>query len=52
MKKFSDQKIIESWESNVDPWVSAIRKNKIESRCLITNKAIIDAIVKQKEVSQ
>ena len=48
MKKFSDQKIIESWKSNVDPWVSAVRNNEIESRFLITNKAIINAVVKNK----
>jgi len=45
MKEFSDQKIIESWRTNVDPWVTAIRANEIESRCLVTNKAIIDVVV-------
>ncbi len=47
MKKYSDQKILESWESNVDSWVSAVRMNEIESRALVTNKAIIDAVVSQ-----
>ena len=47
MKKCSDQKIIESWEANVSPWVSAIRNNEIESRCLVTNKAIFDAVVEK-----
>jgi len=48
MKKYSDQKIVDSWKSNVDPWVSAVRMNEIKSRYLITNKAIIDAVVKNK----
>ena len=45
MKKFSDQKIVESWKNNVDPWVTAVRDNEIESRCLVTNQAIIDAVI-------
>lgn len=45
MNKFNDQEIIESWKSNVKPWVSAIRKNEIESRLLVTNKAIVDAVI-------
>jgi len=45
MKEFNDQKIVESWRSNVKPWVTAIRNNEIESRWLVTNKAIVDAIV-------
>jgi len=45
MSKYSDLKIIESWKTNVDPWISAIRNNEIESRSLITNNAIINAIV-------
>jgi len=47
MKKYSDKKIVESWKNNVDPWVSAVRNNEIESRCLVTNKAIFDAVVEK-----
>ena len=47
MKEFSDQKIVASWEANVKPWVTAVRDNEIESRCLVTNKAIIDAVVSE-----
>jgi len=45
MKKFSDQQIIESWKKNAQPWVSAVREGEIESRLLVTNKVIIDAIL-------
>ena len=40
----SDTKIIESWLKNAGPWISAISDEQIESRKLITNKAILDAI--------
>lgn len=45
MNKYSDYKIIESWRNNVNPWISAIRNNEIESRLLITNSAIINVII-------
>jgi len=48
MEQKSDQKIIDSWKNNVDPWVDAIRDGEIESRVLITNNAIVDAILKSK----
>jgi len=44
MKKYCDQQILESWKTNVSPWVSAVRMNEIESRNLVTNRAIISAI--------
>lgn len=42
-----DQKIIEAWFENADPWIVAIQQEQIESRKLVTNQAIIDAVVKQ-----
>jgi 2-polyprenyl-3-methyl-5-hydroxy-6-metoxy-1,4-benzoquinol methylase len=47
MKKFSDRKIIESWNNNVNPWVNAVRGGEIESRVLVTNRAIVEAIVQR-----
>ena len=41
----SDAKVIDSWEQNAAPWTSAVRGNRIESRSLVTNKAIIDAVM-------
>jgi len=45
MKHNSESAIIESWKKNVNPWIRAVRKHEIESRRLVTNKAIIDAIL-------
>lgn len=45
MKKFSDTQIVNSWKMNVQPWISAICENEIESRLLVTNRAIINAIL-------
>lgn len=51
MNNFSDEQILESWSANVEAWVTAIRKEQIESRLLVTNKAIIDAIIRRKPAS-
>lgn len=45
MKKLSDQQIIKSWGKNARSWVTAVREGEIESRVLVTNKAIIEAVV-------
>jgi len=42
---FSDARIVESWRANAEPWTSAVRGNQIESRALVTNSAIIDAVL-------
>ncbi len=42
---YSDKNIVKSWRDNAKSWVTAVRKNEIESRVLITNKAITDAIL-------
>ena len=41
----SDEKIIDSWHKNAEPWTAAVRENQIESRRLVTNRAIIDAVM-------
>ena len=41
----NDQKIIDSWHKNAAPWIVAIRDEQIESRKLITNSAIIEAVL-------
>jgi 2-polyprenyl-3-methyl-5-hydroxy-6-metoxy-1,4-benzoquinol methylase len=43
-----EQKIIDSWIKNAGNWIELIENNKIESRKLVTNKAIIDAVIKNK----
>lgn len=48
MQKFHDQKILDSWSKNIQPWINAVRNGEIESRALVTNKAIIEAILTRK----
>jgi len=45
IEPLSDAKIVESWTKNVDPWTQAVRGDQIESRSLVTNKAIVDAVL-------
>lgn len=44
---FSDARIIDSWHTNAAPWTDAVRKDEIESRRLITNAAIVAAVVER-----
>ncbi|OMH29161.1 methyltransferase type 12 [Motiliproteus sp. MSK22-1] len=41
----SEEKIIQSWNKNSAPWVQSVRENRIESRVLVTNQAIVEAVV-------
>jgi SAM-dependent methyltransferase len=41
----SDEKIVESWLKNAEPWTAAVRENQIESRRLVTNRAIIETVL-------
>lgn len=45
MKNQLENKIINSWHKNVEPWIKAVRDNEIESRVLVTNKAITDLLL-------
>lgn len=47
MNNFSDEEIVNSWKNNAKQWVSAVRGEEIESRILITNKAIISAVLER-----
>lgn len=40
----TDAAILESWSRNAKPWTSAVRGGDIESRTLVTNAAIVDAV--------
>lgn len=44
---FSDERVLEAWRRNARPWARAVRGEKIESRSLVTNQAIIDAVLSQ-----
>jgi 2-polyprenyl-3-methyl-5-hydroxy-6-metoxy-1,4-benzoquinol methylase len=41
----SDAKVIDSWHKNAVPWTDSIRQDQIESRRLVTNAAIVDAVM-------
>lgn len=43
--KPSDASIVDSWHKNASPWTDAVRGNQIESRALVTNRAIIEAVL-------
>lgn len=47
-KNLTDQRIIECWHKNVAPWTQAVREGEIASRGLLTNQAIIDAVLATK----
>ncbi|HEY4975341.1 MAG TPA: class I SAM-dependent methyltransferase [Steroidobacteraceae bacterium] len=41
----SDASIVESWRHNVEAWTAAVRERRIESRELVTDGAILDAVL-------
>ena len=41
----NDDLVVESWHLNASPWTTAVRGNQIESRTLVTNQAIVDAVL-------
>lgn len=47
----NEQQIIDSWHTNAEPWVAAVRGDEIDSRTLVTNQAILDAIEAQAPAS-
>jgi SAM-dependent methyltransferase len=44
MAVLTDQRIVESWSRNSDPWVAAVRGKEIASRALVTDAAIVEAV--------
>jgi 2-polyprenyl-3-methyl-5-hydroxy-6-metoxy-1,4-benzoquinol methylase len=42
-----EQRILESWVANADPWTSTVREGRIASRVLVTDQAIIDAVMER-----
>ena len=44
-KPLNDARIVDSWRKNASPWTTAVRDNQIASRTLVTNKAIVDAVL-------
>ena len=42
---YSDAQIIASWRKNAAPWTNVVRQQKIETRRLVTDRAIVDAVM-------
>src|SRR6185312_922405 len=40
--------ILAAWERNASPWIGAVREHRIESRRLVTDRAVIDAVLSRK----
>ncbi|MBR9910429.1 MAG: class I SAM-dependent methyltransferase [Gammaproteobacteria bacterium] len=45
MNPHNDERILDSWEKNASQWTSAVRAGEIESRKLVTNQAIVEAVL-------
>lgn len=45
MRTTKDQKIINSWRKNVSAWARAIQLNRIPSRVLVTDDAVVTAVM-------
>ncbi|MPW04285.1 hypothetical protein GCT19_01245 [Paraburkholderia sp. CNPSo 3155] len=41
----SDGKIIDSWQRDASPWTNAVRAGEIDSRRLVTDQAVLDAVL-------
>ena len=51
MDPLSDAKVIDSWHTNATPWTAAVRDKRIESRKLVTDQAIVDAVMSRRPAS-
>lgn len=40
-----DTRILDAWHTNATPWTNAVRGRQIESRRLVTDQAIVDAVL-------
>jgi 2-polyprenyl-3-methyl-5-hydroxy-6-metoxy-1,4-benzoquinol methylase len=40
----SEARIVECWHSNAEAWTAAVRERRIDSRTLVTDQAIVDAV--------
>jgi 2-polyprenyl-3-methyl-5-hydroxy-6-metoxy-1,4-benzoquinol methylase len=43
-ERLSDAQILKSWQKNAAPWIQTLDEAAIESRVLVTNQAVLDAI--------
>lgn len=45
MTDSTSQRIRDSWRANAQAWVDAVRSGRIESRRLVTDQAVLDAVL-------
>lgn len=45
MKKNPHDRIVESWKDNADVWTKAVREHALESRRLVTDEAVVNAVL-------
>ncbi|HWU76864.1 MAG TPA: class I SAM-dependent methyltransferase [Rhodanobacter sp.] len=45
MNPFSEANILDSWQRNATPWIIAVRERQIESRRMVTDAAIVEAVL-------
>jgi 2-polyprenyl-3-methyl-5-hydroxy-6-metoxy-1,4-benzoquinol methylase len=50
-ESFSDATIVESWGINASPWTAAVREGQIDSRTRVTDRAVLDAVLRLKPKS-
>jgi 2-polyprenyl-3-methyl-5-hydroxy-6-metoxy-1,4-benzoquinol methylase len=50
-ESFNDATIVESWGMNARPWTAAVREGQIESRTQVTDRAILDTVLRLKPKS-
>jgi 2-polyprenyl-3-methyl-5-hydroxy-6-metoxy-1,4-benzoquinol methylase len=46
-----DDRILASWQTNAVPWAAAVRERQIPSRRLVTDRAIVEAVLEGKPAS-
>ncbi|HEY3808320.1 MAG TPA: methyltransferase domain-containing protein [Steroidobacteraceae bacterium] len=46
-----DARILDSWHANAEPWTSTVRQGQIESRRLVTDRAIVEAVLSRHPTS-
>lgn len=44
--RHSDARVLEAWRENAAPWTQTVRAQAIESRRLVTDRAILDAALR------
>ncbi|MCB1713672.1 MAG: class I SAM-dependent methyltransferase [Candidatus Competibacteraceae bacterium] len=44
----NEHRLLQSWQQNAEPWTRVVQNDLLESRRLVTNQAILDAVLSRK----